>query len=63
MAEKIAKERGLYYVYLGNVWGRPDITYCPECGRELIKRIGFDIIENKVKDGHCPCGKKIYMKG
>ncbi len=63
MAEKIAKERGLYYVYLGNVWGRPDITYCPECGRELIKRIGFDIVENKVKDGHCPCGKKIYMKG
>jgi len=63
MAEKIAKERGLYYVYLGNVWGRPDITYCPGCGRELIKRIGFDIVENKVKDGHCPCGKKIYMKG
>ena len=63
MAEKIAKKTGLYYVYLGNVWGTPDITYCPECGEVLIRRFGFDVLENRIKNGRCKCGKKIYMKG
>jgi pyruvate formate lyase activating enzyme len=62
MAEEIAKEKGLHYVYLGNV-ARPDITSCPSCGETLIKRYGFAVLENKIKEGRCSCGKKIYMKG
>ena len=62
MAEETAREVGLHYIYLGNV-GHPDITSCPSCGKTLIKRYGFALLENTVKDGRCSCGKKIYLRG
>jgi pyruvate formate lyase activating enzyme len=41
---KIAKEEGLDYVYLGNVWGHPlEHTYCPRCGAVAVERYGFMI--------------------
>jgi len=54
---------GLKYVYLGNV--QPDhpagSTYCPKCGKILIKRLGYQILENNVVNGKCRfCGEKIY---
>ncbi|MCD6521865.1 AmmeMemoRadiSam system radical SAM enzyme [Candidatus Calescamantes bacterium] len=60
-AYKIAKEVGLKYVYLGNVPGSPyENTYCPKCGKVLIKRVGYVVLENNIKDGRCPyCGEKI----
>ncbi|MDE1820421.1 MAG: AmmeMemoRadiSam system radical SAM enzyme [Euryarchaeota archaeon] len=40
----IAKEEGLDYVYLGNVWGHPlEHTYCPKCGSIAVDRYGFYI--------------------
>ena len=40
----IAKEEGLEYVYLGNVWGHPlEHTYCPGCGSVAVERYGFFI--------------------
>ncbi len=40
----IAKEEGLEYVYLGNVWGhRLEHTYCPGCGAVAVERYGFFI--------------------
>jgi pyruvate formate lyase activating enzyme len=40
----IAKEVGLEYVYLGNVWGHPlEHTYCPRCGAVAVERFGFTI--------------------
>ncbi len=40
----IAKEEGLEYVYLGNVWGHPlEHTYCPKCGAVAVERYGFTI--------------------
>jgi pyruvate formate lyase activating enzyme len=40
----IAKEVGLEYVYLGNLWGhRLEHTYCPACGRIAVERYGFTI--------------------
>jgi pyruvate formate lyase activating enzyme len=40
----IAKEEGLDYVYLGNVWGHPlEHTYCPACGAVAVERYGFMI--------------------
>ena len=38
----VAKEEGLAYVYLGNVWGhRLEHTYCPACGAVAVDRLGF----------------------
>jgi pyruvate formate lyase activating enzyme len=40
----IAKEEGLEYAYLGNVWGhRLEHTYCPACGAIAVERYGFMI--------------------
>lgn len=60
-AYKIAKNAGLKYVYIGNVPGHPaESTYCPECGKIAVKRIGYEILENNIKNGKCVfCGKKI----
>ena len=60
-AQKIAKSAGLKFVYIGNVPGHPaESTYCPECGNIVVKRIGYEILENNIKDGKCKfCGNKI----
>ena len=59
-AREIGREVGLRYVYMGNVPGEGESTYCPHCGAKLIKRIGFAVVENRLQDGHCPkCGAPI----
>ena len=60
-AYKIAKDVGLKYVYIGNVPGhKGENTYCPNCGKIVVKRIGYEILENNIKDGKCKfCGYKI----
>jgi pyruvate formate lyase activating enzyme len=61
-AYKIAKDKGLLYVYIGNVLGHKyQNTYCPSCGEELISRTIFTVNKNKLgKDKNCPkCGEKI----
>ncbi len=61
MAREIGLAEGLKYVYVGNVPGsNGENTYCPSCGRVLIKRYGYTIMENYVKDGRCAfCGAEI----
>ncbi len=62
-AVEIGKEAGLECVYQGNV-GKGENTFCPNCGNILIKRTGFNTIENKVKNGSCPyCGRAIVGVG
>ena len=60
-ARKIALDAGLRYVYIGNVPGnKAENTYCPFCGKLLVKRAGYEILENHVKNGRCSfCGRKI----
>ncbi|MFA5255376.1 MAG: AmmeMemoRadiSam system radical SAM enzyme, partial [Candidatus Omnitrophota bacterium] len=60
-AYKIAKDAGLNHVYIGNVPGHAgENTYCPQCKKLIIGRIGYHITENNIKDGRCGfCGKKI----
>ena len=60
-ARKIAMEEGLNYVYTGNRPGdEGESTFCPKCGFCVIRRYGFDILENKLADGKCgKCGKKL----
>jgi pyruvate formate lyase activating enzyme len=61
LAREIGLEEGLRFVYEGNVPGEGgENTYCPACGAELIKRIGFRIVENLLSDGKCSkCGEVI----
>jgi len=62
----IAREEGMKYVYIGNVPGHPlEHTYCPECGKIVIKRLGFYIAEwNIDKNNRCKfCGAKIHITG
>lgn len=52
-AEEIGREQGLHYVYLGNVAGESN-TYCHSCGQLLIRRHGYWIAENNIRNGQCP---------
>ncbi len=58
---KIGHEKGLYYIYIGNVIGHfGQDTVCPGCHRTLIERKGFQISCNHIVDGRCGyCGYKI----
>jgi pyruvate formate lyase activating enzyme len=57
------KEAGLRYVYLGNV-GKGNNTYCYQCNKLLIERVGFSIQQYNVKNGKCPdCQSPIAGKG
>ena len=60
-AYKIAKDLGLKYVYIGNLPGHAaESTYCPNCGNNIVRRIGYEILGNNIKDGKCSfCGNKI----
>jgi len=53
-AKAIADAEGLHYVYFGNVPGHPaESTYCPKCGRTVIKRIGLTTQEIHLRKGKC----------
>jgi len=58
---EIAMNEGLNFVYIGNVPGHPyEDTYCPKCKRRVIRRSGFDIVENHTHNGKCDfCGEDL----
>jgi pyruvate formate lyase activating enzyme len=60
-AWQIGKEAGLEFVYTGNVSGHEHAnTYCPACGVLLIRRAGFEVVQNKLAAGRCPeCGQPV----
>ena len=60
-AWEIGKAEGLAFCYLGNVPGHPgESTSCPGCGARLIRRVGFQVLENALKAGRCPtCNRAI----
>ena len=62
-AHKIAKEAGIEYVYLGNVYAHKyESTYCPDCNELLIERRGFNIIPRTRSYEKCQkCGKKLNI--
>lgn len=55
LARSITMEQGLNYVYVGNVPGHEgEHTYCPSCGKIVIKRYGYHISEYHIdKNGKC----------
>jgi pyruvate formate lyase activating enzyme len=59
-ARDIGRQAGLQYVYLGNVPGQGEDTLCPDCGAPLIRRHGFQVVENHLTEGRCPaCRREI----
>jgi len=59
-AVSLGKEAGLRYVYMGNVYGESDVTLCPNCGKSLLVRRGFWLMENNIVDSKCRfCGQPI----
>ncbi|MCL4321186.1 MAG: AmmeMemoRadiSam system radical SAM enzyme [Deltaproteobacteria bacterium] len=62
-AANIGKDAGLKYIYVGNIRldGYED-TVCPSCRSLLVKREGYNILENNIiEGGKCKfCGYKIY---
>ena len=62
MARELAISEGLDYVYIGNVRSKEgENTYCPGCKNLLIKRKGYIILQNRLKEGCCPdCSQEIY---
>jgi pyruvate formate lyase activating enzyme len=60
-AEQIGKAAGLHYIYLGNVPGsKSESTFCYNCGKMLIERVGYRIAGNHIVNSCCPdCGTKI----
>ena len=53
-ARMIAVDTGLQFPYVGNVPNHEgENTYCPHCKQVIIRRVGFSILENHIKDGKC----------
>jgi len=60
-ARDLALSRGIRYPFVGNVPGHPgNHTYCPKCGKIVIKRSNFFVEEMNLKSGKCKfCGTAI----
>jgi pyruvate formate lyase activating enzyme len=62
-AARIGREAGLRFVYPGNLpglVGDGENTICPDCGETLVRRTGFRVLENRIRDGRCPgCATEI----
>jgi len=53
-AVAIGKSAGLKYVYAGNIPANNlENSFCPACGKLLISRHGYNIMENNIEDGRC----------
>ncbi|MBN1268069.1 MAG: AmmeMemoRadiSam system radical SAM enzyme [Kiritimatiellae bacterium] len=61
-AKQIAEVAGLKHVYIGNILTQDaENTFCPSCGKLLVARRRYTILENHVRDGKCnACGAEIY---
>ena len=57
LARATARKKGLRYVYAGNLPGHDgENTYCPSCGRALVRRYGYAVLEDRLTPtgGRCP---------
>ncbi|MBI5360067.1 MAG: AmmeMemoRadiSam system radical SAM enzyme [Planctomycetes bacterium] len=60
-AAEAAEKAGLNYVYIGNVSGnKKESTFCPKCKKNIVKRLGFAVLENHIDNGKCKfCSQRI----
>jgi pyruvate formate lyase activating enzyme len=53
-AHDVARDAGLRYVYTGNVYDpERQHTYCPGCGRAVIRRDGYTLGAFEIRGGRC----------
>jgi len=53
-AYEIGKQEGLAYVYLGNISDdNYSSTFCPKCEKVLIRRTGYNVKNEGLKNGKC----------
>lgn len=60
-AYELGREAGLRYVFVGNMPGAHlEDTDCPNCGRTVIGRWGYQVTQRHIQDGRCStCGAVI----
>jgi len=61
-ARGIATAAGLKHVYVGNILSKDgENTYCPDCGKLLLRRSRYTVSENHVVAGKCKyCQSEVY---
>jgi pyruvate formate lyase activating enzyme len=47
-ARKIALEAGLHFVYEGNIFSDAADTFCPSCGKAVIRRSWHNVLQNSL---------------
>lgn len=62
-AKEIAEGKGLNHVYIGNVFAsEAESTTCPNCGKDVIGRMGFRITEKHLDGEKCAyCGQDLNI--
>lgn len=51
---EVVREEGFKFIYVGNVETHPLMhTYCPHCGKVVIKRGIFSVLEKHTSNGRC----------
>ncbi len=51
---EIAKNSGIHYAYTGNLPGHDaENTLCHHCGKMLVQRVGFAVVEKALRSGKC----------
>lgn len=59
-ARRLAMNKGLKYVYVGNVFdSEGQTTFCPECRKPLIERSWHSVLKVELDGTHCSCGHEI----
>jgi len=59
-ARQTAMDAGIRYVYIGNIRSNAENTFCPNCKKLLIERIGYVVKQNAIINNRCKfCGMKI----
>jgi len=53
-AADVGRRKGLHFIYTGNISGETEPTVCPNCRTKLIRRRGFEVIENLLVNDRCP---------
>lgn len=64
-ALEIAYKNKVKHAYIENIFSHPGKnTYCNKCGRLLIRREGFGVVEYNIKNKACSfCGEKLKIVG
>jgi pyruvate formate lyase activating enzyme len=52
-AYDLGRKAGLNYIYIGNVYGFGNDTFCSGCNNLLVRREVFSVLENNIKEGKC----------